>query len=292
MKKLKHALLTCATAAMLAACTTPSPTAIIGFNYEVDNAKANGIVQVFDLSGNTVVQVRGMNPRTTQFLDVKNVPIHYKVVGESAVLSGMHDSFTVSTSAAASRVRRKQTAPGSEGIALAVAPAAPTPADALNRTAEPEGAIVAEIARIREELAELKAILAAASARDAAPTVPALAVSNTGKSENVEPSVVIVSFPNNSRQFAPAQEQRTKLLALSHTAEQISVRGFTDSEVQTQGSVALAKARAEAAKRYLVSMGVSAAKIVVGFDGAGNFIAENSSSAGRAANRRVEIGGS
>jgi outer membrane protein OmpA-like peptidoglycan-associated protein len=39
-------------------------------------------------------------------------------------------------------------------------------------------------------------------------------------------------------------------------------------------------------------MGVSAAKIVVGFDGAGKFIAENRSPAGRAANRRVEIGGS
>jgi outer membrane protein OmpA-like peptidoglycan-associated protein len=104
--------------------------------------------------------------------------------------------------------------------------------------------------------------------------------------------VVIVSFPNNGRQFVPAQDQRTKLLALSQTAELISVRGFTDSESATQGSIALAKARAEAAKRYLVSMGVSAAKIVTGFDGAGKFIAENNSSAGRAANRRVEIGGS
>jgi outer membrane protein OmpA-like peptidoglycan-associated protein len=291
MRTLKLAILTCTTAAMLVACTTPAPapTAIIGFNYEVDNARVNGIVQVFDLSGNTVVQVRGMNARTTHFLDAQNVPIQFKMVGENAVLTGMHESFTMSTTAAASRVRRKQTAPSTDFSNVAAAAA---PAIAQKRPIDSDTAIVAEIARMRKEIAELKAFLASASARDAAETLPSVAVADTGKGAHIEPSVVIVSFPNNSRQFVPAQDQRTKLLALSQTAELISVRGFTDSESATQGSIALAKARAEAAKRYLVSMGVSPAKIVTGFDGAGKFIAENNSSAGRAANRRVEIGGS
>ena len=57
LKKLKLAFVTCSIAAMMAACSTPAPTAVIGFNYEIDNAKANGIVQVFDLSGNTVVSL-------------------------------------------------------------------------------------------------------------------------------------------------------------------------------------------------------------------------------------------
>lgn len=287
MKKLKLALLICATSAALAACSTPAPTAVIGFNYEIDNARANGIVQVFDLSGNTVVQVRDMNPKTTQFLDAKNAPIPFKIVGENAVLTGMHSSFTVSTAAAASRVLRKQTAPLAEAPTVVVAAA---PANKQMSAADSDAAIVAEIARMRKELAELKAFLAAAAARDAAP--PAVAAADTGQANAPEASMVIVSFPNNSRQFNPARDQRTKLLALSRTAEAISVRGFTDSEFATPGSVALAKARAEAAKRYLISMGVSPAKIVVGFDGAGKFIAENRSPAGRAANRRVEIGGS
>jgi outer membrane protein OmpA-like peptidoglycan-associated protein len=288
MKKLKLAFLTCATVATLAACST-APTAVIGFNYEIDNAKANGIVQVFDLSGNTVVQVRDMNPKTTQFLDAKNTPIPFKIVGENAVLLGMHSSFTVSTTTAASRVLRKPTAPTAEAVAVNVAAA---PAAKQLSAADSDAAIVAEIARMRKELAELKAFLAAAAARDAAPSPSAVAVAEAGQGVSAEPSVVIVSFPNNSRQFNPAQEQRTKLLALSQASEAISVRGFTDSEFPTPGSTALAKARAEAAKRYLVAMGVSPAKIVVGFDGAGKFIAENRSPAGRAANRRVEIGGS
>lgn len=289
MKKLKLVLLTCTTVAMLAACTTPAPTTVIGFNYEIDNARANGIVQVFDLSGNTVVHVRDMNPKATQFLNAKNVLIPFKVVGENAVLTGMHESFTMSTATAASRVRRKQSAPTTETVAATVAVA---PALKQKSAAETDAAIVAEIARMRKELSELKAMLAAAAARDAAPSAPNVAATDVGKGANTAPSVVIVSFPNNSRQFSPAQDQRSKLLALSQTAEHISVRGFTDSDFPTAGSVALAKARAEAAKRYLVSMGVSAGKIVVGFDGAGKFVAENKTAAGRAANRRVEIAGS
>jgi outer membrane protein OmpA-like peptidoglycan-associated protein len=289
MKKLKLALLVCTTVGMLTACSTPAPTAIIGFNYEIDNAKANGIVQVFDLSGNTVVQVRDINPKTTQILDARNVPIQFKVLGENAVLNGMHESFTVSTAAAASRVRRKQTAPSAEPV---VVPSVVPPAAKQQSASESDAAIVAEIARMRKELSELKAMLAAAPARDTAPSAPLATVADGGKGTDAEPSVVIVSFANNSRQFNPAHDQRGKLMALSQAAEHISVRGFTDSEFATPGSMALAKARAEAAKRYLVSMGVSAAKIVVQFDGAGKFIAENSSPAGKAANRRVEVGGS
>ena len=273
----------------MSACMTPTPTTVIGFNYAVDNAKANGIVQVFDLRGNTVVHVRDMNPKSTQFLDAKNSPIPFKVVGENAVLTGIHSSFTVSTASAASRVLRKVDAPAAEP---AVVTAVTTPKAKLQATDNSDAAIVAEIARIRKELAELKKILASATAsRDAAPSAPTVAVASVEEGNRTEPSVVIVPFPNNSRQFVPAQEQRTQLLALSRASESISVHGFTDSEFATAGSTALAKARAEAAKRYLVSLGVSASKIVVGFDGAGKFIAENSSPAGRAANRRVEIGG-
>lgn len=288
MKTLKRALLTGTTLAMLAACSTPAPTTVIGFNYTIDNAKANGIVQVFDLSGNTVVHMRDMNRKTTQFIDVNNVPIPFKVVGENAVLAGMFSNFTVSTAVAASRVHRKTSAPTlSPGEVSAVA----TSHTAVQTAAEPNVAIEAEIARMRKELAELKALLAAAGAVDSKPGAQKAGLMATEPSTPAEQSVVIVSFPNNGRQFSPLQEQRAQLQAMSHASGSIMVRGFTDSEFATPGSTALAKARAESAKRYLMSMGVSAAKIVIGFDGAGKFIAENRSPSGRAANRRVEIGG-
>lgn len=284
MKNLKLSLLPFVMVAVLTGCYTSASSTAIGFNYAVDNGKANGIVQVFDLSGNTVVQVRDLNPKTTQFLDGKNKPIAFKVVGENVVLAGMHPFFTVSTSIAASRVIRNAAAQVEQPRAVA--------ADASFKQPDPvdsDAAIVAEITRIRKELADLKAMLAGTGAIDAAPIAPPVAAEDRDTSP--DPSVVIVPFSNNSRQFNPAQGQRMQLEALSQSAKNISVRGFTDSDSPTAGSKALAKARAEAAKRYLVSMGVAAAKIVVEFDGAGNFIAENRTAAGRAANRRVEIGG-
>jgi outer membrane protein OmpA-like peptidoglycan-associated protein len=258
---------------------------VIEYNYTVDNAKANGIVQVFDLSGNTVVQVRDLNPKATHFYDANNAPIQFKVVGQNVVLTGMHSSFTVSTAAAASRVVRK-------GGASMPAAAAPVPAasERLAANAEHSEAIAAEIGRIRKEIAELKVILAAAGNREPASTLAATAEVPSVAAE--EASVVIVSFENNSRQFDPADEQKSQLAALSRSARTISVRGYTDSEFPTPGSTALARARAEAAKRYLISMGVTPKKIKLGYEPAGKFIADNGSTAGKAANRRVEIGGS
>lgn len=292
MKKMNVTILAGAVVAVLAACSTPAPapTSVIGFNYEIDNAKANSIVQVFDLSGNTVVHMRDMNRNNTKFFDDKKAPIPFKVVGENAVLAGMFSNFTVSTAIAASRVHRKSMPPPVWPTAVSTPAPSSVPVQ-LQVAGEPNAAITAEIARMRKELAELKALLAAAGGGETKLGVQTESAVAAEPINPVEPSMVIVSFPNNGRQFNPPQEQRAQLQAISHASTSIMVRGFTDSELATPGSAALAKARAESAKRYLISMGVSPAKIVVGFESAGKFIAENRSVAGRAANRRVEIGG-
>lgn len=281
--RMKFALLTCVATAALAACATaPAPTSAIEFNYTVDNGRATGIVQVFDLSGNTVVQMRDLDPKATQFLDARNAVIPYKVMGQNIMLAGMHPTFTVSTPAAASRVVRKG---ASSFIGEPATPGAAT--NGLSPQNDP--AIAAEIGRIRKEIAELKTILAAASAREK--TIVTAEVAQTPSEPIGVPGVVIVSFANNSPQFNPAEEQQSQLRAIAQAAEKITVRGFTDSDQPSAGSTALAKARAEAARRYLVAMGVTPKKITVGFVPAGRFIAENRSPAGKAANRRVEIGG-
>lgn len=290
MKSFKFAIFSCVAAGLMSACATPpAPTvAAIGFNYVIDNGKANGIVQVFDLSGNTIVHMRNVNLNTTKFVGDNNMPISFKIVGENVALDAIYQSFTVLTANAASRVVRKVDAPAAARAIAATA--APTPSAASAPAPAPDAAIIAEIARMRRELADLKATLAAAAREPVPNTVPNTTVSAVSQT-SAHPQVVIVSFPNNSGQFNPAQDQRSQLLALSHSAANIAVRGYTDSDAETPRSNALAKARAEAAKRYLVSMGVSAEKITVDFNGAGNFIADNASPGGRAANRRVEIAG-
>jgi outer membrane protein OmpA-like peptidoglycan-associated protein len=289
MKRLKIGLVVgvALAAAGVAGCmsTPPSP---IGFNYQVDNGQANRIVQVFDLSGNTVVQIRNVDPKATRFYNAQNVEIPFKVMGENVVLSGLQQSFTVSSSRAASRVVRNAPVTGSG----APAPTYAAPVTAVPAPAAPSAAqqasdekLLAEIGRIKAELVELKKILAAAER----PSVGAQVAASPAPAPTPEAEVVRVSFADNSLYFAPPHEVRVQLVELAKAAKTVEVRGFTDSAQPTPTSEALAKGRAAAAKRFLVRNGVDGRKVRIEFEPAGKFATENLTIEGKAANRRVEI---
>ena len=265
--------------------SAPSP---IAFNYQVDNGKANRIVQVFDLSGNTVVQIRNIDPKATRFYNANNVEIPYKVMGENVVLNGLHTSFTVSSPHAASRVLR--TSPMTEAPA-GVVPAHVTPghaAPAVGNVAAPayqtDQKVLTEIIRIKKELAELKEILAAAELPAArTPTSPAVPRADS------EADVIRVSFANNSLNFAPPRQTQAQIVELAKSAASVEVRGFTDSSQPSAASAALAKGRAAAAKRFLMRHGVDGKKVRIEYEPAGKFVTENITIVGKSANRRVEI---
>lgn len=290
MKRLKIGLVVgvALAAAGVAGCmsTPPSP---IGFNYQVDNGQANRIVQVFDLSGDTVVQIRNVDPKATRFYDAQNVEISFKVMGENVVLSGLQQSFTVSSSRAASRVVRTAPATGA-GTPPAATYAAPVNA-VLAPLAPPaaqqasDEKMLSEIARIKTELVELKKILAAAER----PSVSEQSHVTTAQETTTDVEVVRVSFADNSLYFAPPHKVRAQLVELAKAAKTVEVRGFTDSAQPTPTSEALAKGRAAAAKRFLVRNGVDSRKVRIEFEPAGKFATENLTIEGKAANRRVEI---
>lgn len=292
MKRLKIGLVAGVALAVagVAGCmsTPPSP---IGFNYQVDNGKANRIVQVFDLSGNTVVQIRNLDRKATRFFNAQNVEIPYKVMGENVVLSGLQQSFTVSSSRAASRVVR--TAPavgaGSPPAPTHAAPATAAPSTSVAAAAKQvtDQQLLAEIRRMKTELSELKRILAAAELSSAG--ARAAEVPSPAPAPATEAAVVRVSFANNSLHFAPSREVRAQLVELAKAAKTVEVRGFTDSTRPTPTSEALAKGRAAAAKQFLVRNGVDGRKVRIEFEPAGKFATENLTIEGKAANRRVEI---
>jgi len=269
--------------------TPPSP---IGFNYQVDNGQANRIVQVFDLSGNTVVHIRNVDRKTTHFYNAENVEIPYKIVGENVVFNGLQTSFTVSTQRAASRVVRMTPIPAPQtGVPTNPAQAAPAVAAPASGAAKAvagaqlnDEKVLAEIARIKKELAELKKMLAAAEVPNAESHVTAAQSAAAAQAE-----VVQVSFANNSLNFAPPREVGAYLVEMARSAKTVEVRGFTDSHQASATSEALAKGRAVAAKRFLVRHGVDARKVRVEYEPAGKFITENLTVEGKAANRRVEI---
>lgn len=78
-------------------------------------------------------------------------------------------------------------------------------------------------------------------------------------------------------------------LLKSHSEWTVNLKGYTDNSGNAAKNLQLSKDRAAAVKAYLVNKGVNASKIQSFGYGSANPVASNSTLAGRAKNRRVEI---
>lgn len=244
-------------------------TGSIHYAYAFAKTRNNDIVQVYDLDGRTVVQLKNAQSLKIAVLDDFNKSLNYKIIGENIVLEGIQSSFTVTTQAGASHI--VNTALVKEKDAknkLSAGGSADSPA-------ESEQALRDEIAQIKGEIASLKAQLAIASVNVTAPAK--------------EPNKIIVPFRDNSTAFNLSNEQQQKLLELATKASEISIKGYTDSTVDNARSASLAERRAKSAQAFLVQKGISQQMISLAYFAAGGFIADNKLADGRAKNRRVEI---
>ncbi|UKN00176.1 OmpA family protein [Paracrocinitomix mangrovi] len=71
--------------------------------------------------------------------------------------------------------------------------------------------------------------------------------------------------------------------------KKIEIGGHTDSDGDELANQSLSQKRAEAVKKYLVSKGISASRIVAKGYGESNPIADNNTDKGKALNRRTEV---
>ena len=100
-----------------------------------------------------------------------------------------------------------------------------------------------------------------------------------------------VLFRSNDAALLPAAETRLDevALALIATGKPVSIEGYTDSKGSRSRNMDLSQRRAESVRSYLISRGFPANQVVAKGMGPDRPIADNSSSEGRANNRRVEI---
>jgi outer membrane protein OmpA-like peptidoglycan-associated protein len=100
-----------------------------------------------------------------------------------------------------------------------------------------------------------------------------------------------VLFRSNDAQLLPAAQ--TKLdevaVALLTNGRPVSIEGYTDSKGSQSKNIDLSQRRAESVRTYLISRGLPADRVVAKGMGPDRPIADNTSSEGRANNRRVEI---
>jgi OmpA-OmpF porin, OOP family len=100
------------------------------------------------------------------------------------------------------------------------------------------------------------------------------------------------NFATNSAELSPlAQRKLDEFVAANqgYQIERLSIAGYTDSTGSAALNERLSEARARSAQNYLTSHGLRANKYDVRGFGPASPIATNSTAAGRAQNRRVEI---
>ncbi|MET1754029.1 OmpA family protein [Novosphingobium sp. RD2P27] len=101
-----------------------------------------------------------------------------------------------------------------------------------------------------------------------------------------------VTFAVDSTQISPSFQQSLDRVAQSmvqYPDSLIDVYGHTDSTGSDAYNLDLSKRRADAVARYLMSRGVSSARIQTQGMGKSYPVADNTTAEGRALNRRVEI---
>ena len=96
-------------------------------------------------------------------------------------------------------------------------------------------------------------------------------------------------FASGRADFRVPSAMEPELLSLARSAQRILVKGRTDGQAYSAGDEQVALGRALRARQYLIAHGVEATRIDVQFASAADYLAENTSSTGRAQNRRVEI---
>ncbi|WP_066338939.1 OmpA family protein [Azohydromonas lata] len=130
------------------------------------------------------------------------------------------------------------------------------------------------------------------AAEDAVPMRPAAlrpvrgGLSATAAGGNV---VYTYRFALGSTRLELAPAAAAQLVAAARQAQLVVLRGRTDSARDDVANARAAQGRAEAAQLLLIKGGVPMDRIRLTYQGAGDFVAPNSTPDGRWLNRRVEI---
>ncbi|QYY27511.1 OmpA family protein [Diaphorobacter sp. MNS-0] len=251
------------------------------FNYDVSNRAGVGVLRAFDDRTSTIIQFVDLERQNPAIYDSKGKTLPYNRMGQYAIVSGLHPWLAVT-------VLGEQAIVTNNGYDAAD-PAAQVSALRASETesAAKLAATEAELERAKKELAQVQAQLAQRDA-DTEAINRQLDVIET-RINGLAAKLVRVPFGFDSTAFKPSALMSAWLIPAAQKAQQVNIIGHTDAIGTTTANQKIATGRALAARAYLVQNGVPANKIRVSGKASGDFIADNTTEAGRAKNRRVDI---
>lgn len=262
----------------------------------------------------TVIEWSG-GPAVQSITDAAGDPLPYDRQGQYYRIDVPLDSFIIQTATAKYFFSKfKLTKIDAANLAAPVVLPLPAPAPELKaaNTAAPaaieakappqpsapartvNGVMSAEVEEMQKQLRDLKDALKAAAGSPNADRRQLHAVVDqindlNGKLATKSLKTIAFTFEPRKTTIDTASAKAKSLIPAANAAERINIRGYTESDIDSPRFAAIALERASNVKKFLIENGVPAEKITVAGRGSGGFVADNSTEAGRAKNRRVEI---
>jgi outer membrane protein OmpA-like peptidoglycan-associated protein len=256
------------------------------YTYELLTPEQTKLVQVFDDTRRTYLTFNDQVPSGLLIFDESGRAMPFTVGERTAIVDGVRAGLLVRTPTKSSYAQAPKRAalarfPSIEKGGEEGAPWLPAELAAAR----------AEILRAQQRLSGLSAELDKASRGEPSASLNQLR-SEIGEIQTaingVTATLVRAHFASGSALLALSAEAKTAILAAAARADEIRIRGGTDN----LGSVAindrLARERAESMRHLLIDGGIATDKVQTS-SSQGEYIATNSTVAGRAQNRRVDV---
>jgi len=255
------------------------------YTYELLTPEQTKLVQVFDDTRRTYLTFSDQVPLGLLIFDESGRAMTFTVGEHTVIVAGVRAGLLVRTPTKSSYAQAPRRA------ALARIQSADGAGEGAPWLPAELAAARAEILRAQERLSGLSAELDKASRGEPSPSVKQL------RSEieeiqtaidGVNATLVRAHFASGSALLALSAEAKTAILAAAARAEEIQIRGGTDNSGPVAVNDLLARDRAMSMRRLLIEGGIAADKLHMNSSQA-EYIASNSTVAGRAQNRRVDV---
>jgi len=256
------------------------------YTYELLTPEQTKLVQVFDDTRRTYLTFNDRVPLGLLIFDESGRAVPFTVGERTVIVAGVRAGLLVRTPTKSSYAQAPKR------VALARVPAGERGGEEGAPWLPAElAAARAEILRAQERLNGLSAELDKAARGERSTSLKHL------RSEIEEIQTVIdgvtatlvrAHFASGSALLALSTEAKTAILAAAARADEIRIRGGTDNSGSAAVNDLLARERADSMRRLLIDGGVVAEKLHTS-SSQGDYIATNSTVAGRAQNRRVDV---
>jgi len=256
------------------------------YTYELLTPEQTKLVQVFDDTRRTYLTFDVQVPLGLLIFDESGRAVTFTIGERTAIVAGVRAGLLVRTPTKSSYAQ----APRRAALAR-VASAGSAGEEGAPWLPAELAAARAEILRAQERLTGLSTELDKASRGEPSASVKQLRSEIEQiqtEIDGVTATLVRAHFASGSALLALSVNAKTAILAAAARADEIRIRGGTDNSGPVAVNDHLAQERAESMRRLLIEGGVAADKLHTS-PSQGEYIATNSTVAGRAQNRRVDV---